>query len=273
MITLTGFADEISDDLEEQIRVLESEGMSYLELRSVNGKNVMTLTNEELDRIKFALTAGGIKVSSIGSPIGKYPIQEAFGPELEKAKRAIEIAKLLEAPYIRVFSYFIPDNVDYIEHRNEVLSRMKQLANLAEAGEVTLVLENESGVYGNTDVRCLEILQYCDSDRLRLAFDAGNFVMNGIPPVSKAYPTLAKYLEYVHVKDADLMKKIFVPVGHGDGEFADFVQKLKDSGFSGFLSVEPHLHSAYPNVSKAEQFRIAVRALKHLLQQVNLSWQ
>lgn len=38
MITLTGFADEISSDLEEQLDVLESEHIRYLELRGSGGK-------------------------------------------------------------------------------------------------------------------------------------------------------------------------------------------------------------------------------------------
>lgn len=38
MVTLTGFADEISPHLEEQMNVLESEGISHIEFRGVNEK-------------------------------------------------------------------------------------------------------------------------------------------------------------------------------------------------------------------------------------------
>lgn len=82
MLVLTGFADEISDRLEEQLDVLVSEGISYLELRSVYGKNVLELTDEELVRLKSALSKTSIRVSSIGSPIGKYPIQAPLPPNL-----------------------------------------------------------------------------------------------------------------------------------------------------------------------------------------------
>ncbi|OZB95408.1 sugar phosphate isomerase/epimerase [Paenibacillus sp. XY044] len=272
MLVLTGFADEISDHLEEQLDVLVSEGISYLELRSAYGKNVLELTDEELVRLKSALTEKGIRVSSIGSPIGKYPIQDPFTPELEKLKRASYIAKQLDARYIRVFSYYIPENEAPENYRSEVLSRMMMLTRKAEEEQLTLLLENESGVYGNTDERCLNILQHCGSPCLRLAFDPGNFVMNRIMPMSEAYPLLSTYLEYVHIKDADNQARIFVPAGEGDGEFPAFMKALKERSFSGFLSIEPHLHRAFPEQQGPERFKIAAQALKKLLSNEGLAW-
>ncbi|WP_312876260.1 sugar phosphate isomerase/epimerase family protein [Paenibacillus alginolyticus] len=272
LLILTGFADEISSKLEEQLEILTSEGISHLELRGVYGKNVLELSDDELSLLKVTLESKGIKVSSIGSPIGKYPVQEPFGPELERVKRALSIAKHLEAPYIRIFSYFIPDNEAPENYRDEVLSRMKQLSERAEQEQITLLLENESGVYGNTDERCLDILQHCSSSNLRLAFDPGNFVMNEIMPMCEAYPLLSSYLEYVHIKDADRQARMFVPAGEGDGEFTSFVKALKERGFSGYLSIEPHLHKAFPDHDGPERFRIAANALKRLLQQEGLAW-
>ncbi|MCJ8013505.1 sugar phosphate isomerase/epimerase [Paenibacillus sp. KQZ6P-2] len=269
---LTGFADEISNHLEEQMDVLISEGISHLELRSVYGKNVMELTDGELTQLKSALTERGIRVSSIGSPIGKYPIQEPFAPEIEKIDHALHIAKKLDAPYIRVFSYYIPENEAPEIYRDEVLSRMKQLTDQAERAQIKLLLENESGVYGNNDERCLDILQHCDSACLKLAFDPGNFVMNDIMPMSEAYPLLSSYLEYVHIKDADRQAHIFVPAGEGDGEFQSFVKALMECGYSGFLSIEPHLHKAFPEHDGIERFKIAAQALKKLLQNEGLAW-
>lgn len=272
MLILTGFADEISGQLDEQLDVLASEGITHLELRGVYGKNVMNLTDDELIRLKAELDAKGIRISSIGSPIGKYPIQEPFGPELERVDRALAIAKQLEAPYIRIFSYFIPEQEAPEPYRDEVLSRMKQLSARAEQAQITLLLENESGVYGNTDERCLDILQHCNSASLRLAFDPGNFVMNEIMPMCEAYPLLSSYLEYVHIKDADRQARIFVPAGEGDGEFPTFVKALKERNFSGFLSIEPHLTKAFPDQDGPQRFKIAVKALKRLLQQEGLAW-
>ena len=78
MVTLSAFGDEISTDLVEQMDVLESEGIKYLELRSVWRKGVFDLGNAELDNIAFALDERDFSISAIGSPIGKISIAEDF---------------------------------------------------------------------------------------------------------------------------------------------------------------------------------------------------
>lgn len=156
--------------------------------------------------------------------------------------------------------------------QDEVISRMKQLIDAAEVYGVTLLLENESHVYGDIDDRCLDLLESCSSPRLRLAFDPGNFVMNGVKPVSQALPKLQPYLEYVHVKDALGEERMFVPAGEGDGELAPFIRSLKDSGFSGFLSIEPHLHNYLPDLDNPGRFVRAVQALKKLLDAEGIVW-
>src|ERR671912_3071866 len=99
MWTLTGFADEISADLEVQLDTLAAEGMRFLELRGVWGKNVLKLDDAELGRVKVALRERGIGVSSVGSPIGKIGIQDDFAPHLDDFRRAVRVAQELEAPY------------------------------------------------------------------------------------------------------------------------------------------------------------------------------
>lgn len=272
MVTITGFADEISADLEEQMDVLESEGIRHIEFRGVYGKNVLKLTDDELQKVKGLLDARGFHISSIGSPLGKFEIGDDFSIELRNAKRACEIANFLKAPYIRVFSYFVPEGEDAALYREEVVSRMKQLIGLAEHYQVTLLLENESRVYGDTDDRCLDLLSSCNSPRLRLAFDPGNFVMNGVKPVSEALPKLQPFLEYVHVKDASLERRIFVPAGEGDAEFGPFIAALKERQFTGFMSIEPHLQKYSPEAGGPGQFVHAVKALKKLLDAYEIAW-
>jgi sugar phosphate isomerase/epimerase len=272
LVTVTGFADEISPDLEEQMNVMESEGISHIEFRSVNGKNVLKLTDEELKKVKDQLDARGFQISSIGSPLGKYGIRDDFTVELASLKRACEIANYLNSSYIRVFSYFIPEGEQATSFKDEVISRMQHLIEAAGPYAVTLLLENESKVYGDIDDRCLELLEACSSSRLRMAFDPGNFIMNGVKPVSQALPKLQPYVEYVHVKDALSERRIFVPAGEGDGEFVPFIRSLKETGFSGFLSIEPHLHAYLPDHDGPGRFVHAIKALKKLLEAESIAW-
>ena len=90
---LSGFADEISSDIDEQF-----------EPRGVNGKNIAELSVEEVKDLKEKMEKYGIKASSIGSPIGKIKITDDFCPHFEVFKRIVTTAKTLDAKYIRMFS-------------------------------------------------------------------------------------------------------------------------------------------------------------------------
>ena len=275
MWTLAGFADEISPELDEQLGTLTGESIRFLELRSVWDKNVLDLTDNEVRKVGTAMSERGIGVSSVGSPIGKVPINQNFAPHLERFRRALRVARVLESPYVRVFSFFMPEGEDPAVYRDEVLERMGTLAREAEDAGIVLVHENEKEIYGDVPGRCLDILTQVDSPYLRAAWDAANFVQCGVErPYQEGYDSLRPYLEYVHVKDALSGSGTVVPAGEGDGEIRETISALRASGFDGFFSLEPHLASSgtYSGFSGPELFVQAARAFKNLLRERNIPW-
>jgi sugar phosphate isomerase/epimerase len=272
--TLTGFADEISPELEEQLETLAQESIGYMELRSVWNTNVLDLSDDELDRIKYATAQRGLRISSIGSPIGKVPVTNSFGPHLERFRRALRAADVMEAPYVRVFSFFIPEDQEPRHYREEVIDRMGIMAGEAEDSGVTLLHENEKEIYGDVPSRCLDILAGVGSPALRAAWDAANFVQCGVRPYKEGYAPLRPYVEYVHVKDALSGSDRVVPAGEGDGQLPETLSALCASGFDGFFSLEPHLASAgvYSGFSGPELFRKAAGAFKELLRRQGIEW-
>lgn len=267
---ITCFADEISHDLDEQMDVLEQEGVKHMELRNLWGKNVLELTDGELKTIGTALAGRGFAVSSIGSPLGKYPVEAPFQPQLDGLKRAVAAAHAMQTPYIRIFSFHPPERGWDHAAVEEVLRRIEQFTKLAEENRVVLILENDNTLYGDHHEKCLQLLRHCPSPSLRMAFDPGNFVRNGVKPMTEAYPLVEGYVDYIHVKDA--RQDMFVPAGEGEGEMAELISALKARSFSGFLSVEPHLKDYLPHSSDPKRVVAAIRALKRLLAQAEASW-
>jgi sugar phosphate isomerase/epimerase len=273
--TLTGFADEISPDLDAQLDGLTEEAISYMELRSVWETNVLDLTDEELEKVASAATERGIGISSIGSPIGKVPVLDPFGPHLKRFRRALHAAEVMRSPYIRVFSFFIPEGHDPGDYREEVIERMGVLAGEAQRAGVTLLHENEKEIYGDVPSRCVDILAGVGSPALRAAWDAANFVQCGIShPYTDGYESLRPYIEYVHVKDALSSSGKIVPAGEGVGQWTDTLSALEASGFDGFFSLEPHLASAgkYSGFSGPALFGEAVTAFRELLRNQGIAW-
>ena len=93
MWTLTGFADEISKDLGEQIDLLNKLGIKHVEFRSAWGTKVLDLTQDQLDQAKSMLDAAGISLSSVGSDLGKIQITDPFEDHLRRAEHGVEVAK------------------------------------------------------------------------------------------------------------------------------------------------------------------------------------
>ncbi|WP_054027554.1 sugar phosphate isomerase/epimerase family protein [Bacillus sp. FJAT-28004] len=269
---LTCFSDEISSVLEEQLDLLEQKGINHLEIRSIWSKNILELSTEELQQLHQIIEARGFSVSSIASPIGKYPITSPFVPQLEALNRAIRAAHILKTPYIRIFSYYIPENEAKEKYREEVLQRMAQLAHVAAQSKLTLILENDSGMYGSTHEGGLEIMEHCQSPFLKFAFDPGNYVIEGIDPMLQAFPKVASDIEYIHIKDATSSPRQFVPAGEGEGGLEALLIEMQKRRFTGFLSVEAHLHHYLPNESDTGRVLTAIHALTALLEKHNIEW-
>jgi sugar phosphate isomerase/epimerase len=273
-VTLSGFADEIAPDLDEQLATLAAESVAHLELRSAWSIGVADLGDADVARVASALGVAGVRVSAIGSPIGKIPVEAPLGPELDRLRRVAEIAGRLGTPIIRVFSFFIPAGDRPGRYREQVIDRMGALATVAQEQAVILAHENEKEIYGDVPQRCADLIESVSSPALRATFDAANFVQCGVRPHSDAYPLLRRHLVYVQIKDALAQTGEVVPAGEGDGEVRETLAALQDSGFEGYLSLEPHLAQAgrFGGFSGPAGFRRAAHALRALLAELQIPW-
>src|SRR5579863_747937 len=131
-VTLSGFADEISPDPQAQLATLAAESISHLELRSAWSVNVADFTAGQLAAFRAAVDEAGVRVSAIGSPIGKVPVGAPLAPELDRLRRVADVAAELGTAIVRVFSFFIPAGDPPERHRGQVIDRMGALARIAE---------------------------------------------------------------------------------------------------------------------------------------------
>ena len=267
MFTLTGFGDEISPDLNEQLDLLQSEGINHLDLRGVEGKNVLDLSDAEAERVRSELERRGCAVSAIASPIGKIQIDEPFAPHLERFRRALDLAEFFHAPFIRVFSFYVPAG-QATRYRAAVMERMLALAEEADGRPVTIGHENEHAIYGDIPERCLDIIRTVNRPQWCTIFDPANYVLDGVRPYTDGYPLLVDSIAYLHIKDAVAVTRKIVPAGEGDGQVREVLSDLKRRGFDGFLSLEPHLSHAGSSGGRTapDLFRGAIRALKAIVE-------
>ena len=268
MIRLCAFADEADGKLEGQIAAMRRNGISLLEARNINGKNVQDLTLDEAKAYCKLLKENGIRVWSIGSPLGKVDIDVDFAEYAKKVAHVCEIARAFETDKIRMFSFF-----NAFEKKQEVFARLQKMVDIARSYNVELYHENEKGVYGDTLARVMEIMENVDG--LKYIYDPANFIQER-QSADETLAALHAKTDYFHIKDVIEKTQELVPAGYGDGKIAELVARITGDKV---LTIEPHLavFDGYAAIddremknkfhfrSNVEAFDAAVNALKDIL--------
>ena len=243
-IHISGFADEISPMLDQQLRAVSRMGMDYICIRTADGKSIADYTVKEAEeQLLPRLRKAGIGVSSLGSPIGKVDItdDEGFQRQVKQLEELCRICKVLDTRFIRMFSFYIPAGEDPADYREAVMDRMRAFVTVAEANDVILLHENEKDIYGDTGARCLDLLETVSSTHLAAAFDFANFVQCGEDPAA-CWKLLKPYVKYIHIKDAVSGENENVLCGTGDGKIRSILSDaIRNEHYRGFLTLEPHL--------------------------------
>lgn len=235
-IKIYAFADEADSYIDGQIAAMKRNGLDGLEIRGVDGTNIASVSLDKAKEVKEKLDRNGLITWSIGSPIGKINIEDSFEAHIEKFKHTLEIANILEAKNIRLFSFYIDSKANADDYKNEVIDRLGAFLDIAKGSGVALCHENEKGIYGDIAERCLEL--YKNLPELKGIFDPANFVQCGVDTL-KAWKLLKSHILYMHIKDSE-KNGLVVPAGYGDGNLKQIANDFILSGGRDF-TIEPHL--------------------------------
>lgn len=269
---LSAFADEISPDLDVQLATLKRLGVPGLDLRSVGGVNVLNLTDANLDEVVQKCADLQLHVQAIGSPVNKVPLTGANQPlELEKLEKAIHAAQRTGTKLIRVFSPEVPEQF-YADAWISIEAWMAEQIYVAEQAGITLLHENDATFYGAYPQGAKRLFDRFGGESFKAAFDFANTVLIGYRPMRDWFPWLLPHLHTLHIKDAMEIGKKIVPAGEGDGELVETFRWLIAQGWSGTLTIEPHLASAgkLGGFTGEQLFAVAVEALRKVVAEAGI---
>ena len=236
---LSAFADEAGGGLLDQIAALKANGLTHIEPRGLDEGNISGFTAAQAKAVKEVLDAHGIGVSSVGSYFGKISIEDDFAPHFEEFKQCVENACILGTKNIRMFSFYMPEGKAPAVYKDAVFERLEIMADYARKSDIWCCHENEKGIYGDTDDRCLEILTAFEG-KIKGIFDPANFIQCHVE-ILPAYEKLHPYIEYMHVKDCRMKDGFVVPCGKGDGHLVELLRRFHEKDGDRFLTLEPHL--------------------------------
>lgn len=259
---------------------MASVGMTGAELRMLFGKNIIDLTDEELDCAIGITKAAGLEILSIASPLLKcvlpdtpevdarfqqdmFASKNTFADQPRLTERAFQIANRTGAKIIRVFSYWRTVEPEVCFDR--IVEALAALAEKAAREGVIIGLENEHACNIGTAAETAKVLAALDHPNLKVVWDPANAVVGGEKAVTEGYPLLpAARIEHVHAKDCTMNghKPVWCELGNGVVGWRDQVDALKRDGYRGWISLETHWGG--PGGDKHEGSMICGRRLAEL---------
>ncbi|PQV64840.1 Sugar phosphate isomerase/epimerase [Abditibacterium utsteinense] len=283
--TLSAFADEAAPSCNAQIAALARAGLKRLDLRSIDGHNISDLPSDVARKVKNSLDDSRVTVQMLGSPLGKIDIAEDFNADLQKLRHIGEVAQILGCQAVRIFSYYNAHSVSHAEWMAKSLARLEQLRDEAKNLGLVLFHENERHIFGDLGDDVLQIAALRDAN-FQLIFDFDNYNQSQ-EDVWQTWQKLADVTDSFHIKDSTSENQ-HVPAGQGSGQIPAILADAVKRGWSGPLSVEPHLsHSGavaatgpsgaqnetFSAMPTQESFHIAVEAAKAVLQNAGARWE
>jgi len=265
MYRISCFADEISPDLGEQIKIMQKCGIKYLCLRGAWDTNVLSFSDTQTAEIIKTLNDSGITVSTLGSPIGKTDLDTDNGIYLDQCKRALELCQAFNCRTIRIFSFYF--NKDGRDRLDEICERMQKMLEMARPLGIKLLHENEHAIYGESSANCLKLIQKVNDPLFKAIHDPANYIIAGEDPY-ESFLLLKPYIEEFHIKDNNPETKKIVPAGQGSGRIPETLKEMKNKDM--FLTIEPHLSAGgqFKGFTGPERFIEAHTALAEILEQI-----
>jgi sugar phosphate isomerase/epimerase len=270
-LPITGFADEVSPNLATQIAAFKRFGLNGIDVRGVEGVNVLNLDDATIDSLKAQAKEAGLVIQCVCSPVNKVLFSnEARDGELKKLHAAVRVALKLDVKRIRIFTPEVPRGEDDA-YWPGVKAWMAEQIEVAEKAGLVLIHENDARFYGAYPDNAKRLFSELACPSFKAVFDFANTVLIGFRPMRDWFPWILPHLDTLHIKDAIETEGKVVPAGQGDGELLETLRFLiLDKGWTGPLTLEPHLSAAgaFGGFSGEQLFEEAVKALRSVLAQV-----
>ena len=263
-MNLSGIADEAGASIEAQIRAHKELGWSYIDLRTVEGVQFTEVSDSTFESICEKVDQAGLKVACFASGIANWAckITDPFEQSVATLKRTIPRMHKLNTRYIRVMSY---PNDDLTEDAwgSEAVHRMQELGKIAENAGIVLVVENCDGWASISADHYARFFERVNSPSVKAVYDTGNPSSHGQPNTWEWYQKAKPHIGFIHIKDHST-PTAEDPGEHtwlteGNGFVKETLEDLKKDGYSGFVSIEPHLRKIIHEGKEIDQADLAYK--------------
>ncbi|MFA9479989.1 sugar phosphate isomerase/epimerase family protein [Phycisphaerales bacterium AB-hyl4] len=264
--TISAFADEAGNPLDEQVSALQRAGITFIDLRRLDGHLITDLSQDLAKQAKQKLDDADITVHMLGSPIGKIDVTDDMEIDLAKLRHIAKMRDVFGCNTFRIFSYYNRTGLGHDEWQQRSIDHLKQLIDLADELDLVLYHENEGGIFGDRsdNVRVIAELR---CDRFKLIYDFANYLHTG-EAGWEIWRKCKDITDGFHLKDRR-KDGAHVPMGQGETHARAILEDAANSGWCGPCTIEPHMsnseaafsHGAgarvFADMPQSESFHIA----------------
>jgi sugar phosphate isomerase/epimerase len=271
-------------DFETSLRLGVEWGLRHADIRTVDGVNVLDLSDAQVARTKELLHQYGMSVGAVATPFFKCTLPgqaEGVLGDMHSARtlsyadhvallpRAVTVAQAFGASYLRIFSFWRQPGVDFWP----ALDAAVQAALDATAGSgVVPCLENEGACFIGTSAELAEAARRYPDSGFNFIWDPGNSTHSGMTPRGEDFVVFAGRIAQVHLKDgrydAATGKAAATVLGAGDTDYHTELRRLQADGYDGALTLEPHY---CPEGDCVEGMRQSVAAIRRIAAEVGVA--
>jgi sugar phosphate isomerase/epimerase len=263
----------VGDDPAESLAKVKEVGLNNAQMGRPPARY---LAGEAFEELRGAVEDSGITITTVfcgfdGESYADIPtVVETVGyvPADTRAERVqetlaiSEFAKGLGVDAVAAHIGFIPE-----DHSDplfaEMVETLQQIADHCAGNDQVFSLETgqESGE------GLLAFLKAVDRDNVKVNFDPANMILYGSGEPIEAMEVVKDYITSVHAKDgtwSDQPKVTFgaeTPLGEGDVNMTRFVEKLKEIGFDGYITIEREISGD----EQIEDIRAGIELLRSLV--------
>lgn len=287
MFRLGAITDEVSPNTEHALDLVQRWSLSDVEVHTVWAENIEALTNSEVQQLRQQLDNRGLRTCCISSTVflrcyldDRYDpidwqtrfksIGGTYADHLQALARSLEIAALLDAPLVRIFGFWRagPTSEDIYTQAAE---RLQKPIELAQTAKVRLALENCPHTYFDWGQRAAQLVDLINSPWLGLLWDPCSSLRSGQADYLAGYDAFRSRIMHVHAKDMRVDSgskhdRAYVPVGRGEIDWPEIIQRLACDGYAGVISLETH-HLG-PDGTQETAAAESINGLKRITNQV-----
>ena len=270
--TIAFVNDELKAPLAATIAFARENGISAVEMRSIEGRNFLDLLPAEQRAVAAHLTDAGLAVVGLASPLLKWAASghaagskgDQFGFDIgtrslgDIARLAAEAAHTLGTRNVRIFSYLTHEGFRI----RDLAPAIEELIRIAEREDLVLHVENEPVCNLRDERDLLALMKAFPHPRLRALLDIGNIYGAGVLPKADRLAALMPFVDHMHFKDAAFAGgRRTVALGEGEIPYTAFMSACFAAAEGRDLTLSVETHVPADPVGATQRSLVALKAL------------